>query len=197
MLVRKRLLVVLTAAAVLAAGASAAVAAAPPAFDGGRIENPSRLPNFTLHDQSGHGISLAGQRGKLVVLTFLYTHCKDVCPLTAQNLSGAVRLLGRKAAAVRVLAVSVDPRGDTRPSVRHFVRNHRLVPQFRYLTGSQAQLEPIWRVYGVTPVNRGKGDVDHTLYTVLADGSGKARVLYDATATPAKVAHDLRLLLES
>lgn len=192
--VRKSFLAVLTAAAVLAAGAAAA---APPAFDGGRIENPSRLPNFTLHDQSGHGISLAGQRGKLVLLTFLYTHCKDVCPLTAQNLSGAVRLLGRKAAAVRVLAVSVDPRGDTRASVRHFVRNHRLVPQFHYLTGSQAQLERIWRVYGVTPVNRGKGDVDHTLYTVLADGSGKARVLYDATATPSKVAHDLRLLLEN
>jgi protein SCO1 len=190
---RNIFLIALTAAALLAAGASAA---APPAFDGGRIENPSRLPGFTLHDQSGRKISLDGQRGKLVLLTFLYTHCKDVCPLTAQNLSAAVRLLGRRADDVRVLAVSVDPRGDTPKSVRHFVRSHRLVPEFHYLIGSQAQLEPIWRVYGVTPVKRGKGDLDHTLYTVLADGSGKARVLYDATATPTNVAHDLRLLLE-
>ena len=191
---RNSLLVALTAAALLAAGAAAAAA---PAFDGGRIENPSPLPGFTLHDQSGHRISLERQRGKLVLLTFLYTHCKDVCPLTAQNLSAAVRLLGRKAGSVRVLAVSVDPRGDTPASARHFVRSHRLVPEFHYLIGSQAQLEPIWRVYGVTPVKRGKNDLDHTLYTVLADGSGKARVLYDATATPAHVAHDLRLLLES
>jgi protein SCO1 len=191
---RNSLLIALTVAALLAAGATAA---APPAFDGGRIENPSPLPGFTLHDQSGRKVSLEGQRGKLVLLTFLYTHCKDVCPLTAQNLSAAVRLLGRKGNAVRVLAVSVDPRGDTPKSVRHFVRSHRLVPEFHYLIGSRAELEPIWRVYGVTPVLRGKGDLDHTLYTVLADGSGKARVLYDATATPADVAHDLRLLLVS
>ena len=190
---RNSLLVALTAAALLAAGASAA---APPAFDGGRIENPSQLPGFTLHDQSGRKVSLEGQHGKLVLLTFLYTHCKDVCPLTAQNLSAAVRLLGRKANDVRVLAVSVDPRGDTPKNVRHFIRSHRLAPEFHYLIGSKAQLEPIWRVYGVTPVKRGKGDLDHTLYTVLADGSGKARVLYDATATPTNVAHDLRLLLE-
>lgn len=191
---RNTVLAALTAAALVAGGAAAA---APPAFDGGRIENPSRLPGFSLRDQSGREISLDGQRGKLVLLTFLYTHCPDVCPLTAQNLSAAVRLLGRKADAVRVLAVSVDPRGDTPKSVRHFIRTHRLVPEFHYLVGSQAQLEPIWRVYGVTPVKRGKSGLDHTLYTVLADPSGKARVLYDATATPATVAHDLRLLLES
>ena len=50
--VRKSLLMVLAAAGLLAAGTAVA---APPAFDGGRIENPSRLPDFTLHDQSGHG----------------------------------------------------------------------------------------------------------------------------------------------
>jgi len=190
--VRNRLLVVLTIAGCFAAGGAAA---APPAFEGGRIDNPSPLPGFTLHDQSGRAVSLSDQRGKLVLLTFLYTHCKDVCPLTAQNLSGAVQLLGAKRDDVRVLAVSVDPRGDTPRAVRHFVRVHRLVPQFHYLIGSKTQLEPIWRRYSVTSVNRASGDIDHTLYTVLADQTGKARVLYDATATPVAVAHDLRLLL--
>ena len=191
---RNRFLVVLIVAACLAPGIEAA---APPAFDGGRIENPSPLPGFTLHDQNGRAVSLGAERGKLVVLTFLYTHCKDVCPLTAQNLSAAVRLLGSRRDDVRVLAVSVDPRGDTPVAVRRFVRLHRLAPQFHYLIGSQAQLAPIWKAYSVTSVRRAKGDIDHTLYTVLADGSGKARVLYDATATPADVAHDLRLLLTS
>ena len=191
---RNRFLPFLILAACLAPGIAAG---APPAFDGGRIENPSPLPGFTLHDQRGHTVSLAGERGKLVLLTFLYTHCKDVCPLTAQNLSAAVRLLGPRRDDVRVLAVSVDPRGDTPAAVRRFVRLHRLVPQFHYLIGSKTQLAPIWKAYSVTSVRRAKGDIDHTLYTVLADGSGKARVLYDATATPADVAHDLRLLLTS
>jgi len=187
-----------TLAAVLTAGliaAGAANAAGLP-FDGGRIENPEPLPGFALRDQSDHSVSLAAQRGKLVLLTFLYTHCKDVCPLTAQNLSAAVQLLGKQRKAVRVLAVSVDPRGDTPAAVRHFVRVHRLVPQFHYLTGTEAQLTPIWHRYSVTSVRRAKGDIDHTLYTVLADRTGKARVLYDATATPQTVAHDLRLLLD-
>jgi len=191
--VRNRLLLVLTVACCAAASAGAASG---PAFEGGRIDNPSPLPNFTLHDQTGRAVSIAGQRGKLVLLTFLYTHCKDVCPLTAQNLSAAVQLLGPKGRQVRVLAVSVDPRGDTSASVRRFIRVHRLVPEFHYLVGTKAQLMPIWRTYSVTSVAAAKGsDIDHTLYTVLADRSGKARVLYDATAQPAAVAHDLRLLL--
>lgn len=190
--VRNRLLLLL--GVVLATGAGAAAAGAP-SFDGGRIDNPSPLPGFTLHDQTGHRVSLAGERGKVVALTFLYTHCKDVCPLTAQNLSQAVRLLGRRGRAVRVLAVSVDPKGDTPASVRRFVREHRLVSEFHYLIGSQAELQPIWRTYGVTSVAKTKGNVDHTLYTVLADTSGRARVLYDAAATPGHLAHDLRLLL--
>jgi protein SCO1/2 len=191
--VRNSFFAVLLLAACITAGA----AGAPPAFDGGRIENPSPLPGFTLHDQNGRAVSLEAARGKLVLLTFLYTHCKDVCPLTAQNLSAAVQLLGPRRDDVRVLAVSVDPRGDTPAAVRRFVRLHRLAPQFHYLIGSQAQLAPIWKAYSVTSVRRAKGDIDHTLYTVLADGSGKARVLYDATATPVDFAHDLRLLLES
>jgi protein SCO1/2 len=186
-----------TLIAVFIAGllSTGAAAASGLPFDGGRIENPAPLPAFALRDQSGHRVSLGAARGKLVLLTFLYTHCKDVCPLTAQNLSAAVQLLGRKGNAVRVLAISVDPRGDTPAAVRHFVRVHRLVPQFHYLTGTKAQLAPIWRQYAVTSVTRKKGDIDHTLYTVLADRTGKARVLYDATATPQTVAHDLRLLL--
>ena len=189
---RNSLLIAAAAAAFLAASAAAG---SPPAFDGGRIQNPSRLPPFTLVDQNGRSVSLAAQRGKLVLVTFLYTHCKDVCPLTAQNLSQAVRLLGRQGKAVRVLAVSVDPRGDTRRSVRQFVRDHRLVPEFHYLTGSQARLAPIWRAYNVTSLASTKGNIDHTLYTVMADGAGRARVIYDATATPSDIAHDARLLL--
>src|SRR5439155_25348111 len=43
-------------------------------------------PNFQLTDQAGQKISLAQFKGKPVVLTFLYTHCPDICPLTAEHL---------------------------------------------------------------------------------------------------------------
>ncbi len=56
---------------------------------------------------------MGDQRGKLVLLTFLYTNCPDVCPLITQNLNEALQMLGAKRDDVRVLAVSVDPEGDT------------------------------------------------------------------------------------
>jgi protein SCO1/2 len=182
------------ATAALLLGATAAPARAP-AFAGATIDKPAVLPNFTLLDQSGRPVELASLRDKLVLLTFLYTHCRDVCPLTAENLDAAVSRLGSHRNAVRVLAISVDPRGDTPQAVRRFIRLHRLQSEFHYLIGTRAQLEPIWRAYSVTSVQRAKGDIDHTLYTVLVDRQGKGRLLYDATARPTAIAHDLRLVL--
>jgi protein SCO1 len=172
-----------------------AAAAAPPRFDGPTIESPRRPPDFALFDQQGHRIQLGALRGKVVLLTFLYTHCIDVCPLTAARLNGALSLLGPARSHVRVLAVSVDPNGDTPRSVHAFVHRHRLLPQFHYLTGSRSKLAPIWRAYGVESTAQAGDHVDHTLYTLLIDRAGRGRVLYDSTATSGEVAHDVRLLL--
>lgn len=93
------------------------------------------------------------------------------------------------------LAVSVDPKGDTAASVHAFIRSHRLRPQFHYLTGTEKTLRAVWRAYRVQAVPQGEAGVDHTLYTLLVDPGGKARVLFDVQARPAAIAHDVRLVL--
>jgi protein SCO1/2 len=130
-----------------------------------------------------------------VLVTFLYTNCPDLCPLTATNINTALGTLGKAKSRVAVLAVSVDPRGDTRAAVNAFVRRHRLLPQFHYLTGSRAALSGIWRAYHVTAVRHAGDDVDHTLYTLVVDRSGKGRVLFDSRASARDLAHDMRILL--
>jgi protein SCO1/2 len=180
-------------AAVCWAAATAGATSPHDRFGGATLEQPTAMPDFALRDQNGQTVSLRAQRGKLVLLTFLYTHCPDVCPLTAQNLNLAVNALGRD--SVRVLAVSVDPAGDTPKSVHKFVRDHRLSSRFHYLTGTRAQLTPIWHAYNVASVPHAMGDVDHTLYVVLVDRSGKGRVIYDSTVHAPTVTHDLRQLL--
>jgi protein SCO1 len=186
----------------LLAGLSAAVAAdaapaAPksPPFVGPTIEHPSIAPDFALRDQRGRVVRLSRQRGKVVMITFLYTHCPDACPLTATHLNDTLGSLGSLRKNVVVLAVSVDPTGDTPSAVGTFVRSHRLRPQFHYLTGSTKALERVWRLYNVSAVRRGGPDVDHTLYTLVLDRSGKSRVLFDSLAKPAAMEHDVRLLL--
>jgi protein SCO1 len=186
---------VATAALALSVGPPA-LAAGTPGFDGPTIKNPAVPPVFALRDQSGRLMQLERQRGSVVLITFLYTHCPDVCPLTAEHLNQALRSLGTQRANVRVLAVSVDPKGDTPGAVRQFVRVHRLLPQFHYLTGSATTLRAIWAEYGVKSLAQAGSDrVDHTLYTLLLDRSLRGRVLYDATATATAITHDVRLLL--
>ncbi|MEA2385586.1 MAG: hypothetical protein QOH72_5557, partial [Solirubrobacteraceae bacterium] len=66
--------------------------------------------DFRLRDQDGRTVSLRQFRGRVVVLTFMYTTCRDTCPLTATQIRGALDDLGRD---VPALAVSVDPVNDT------------------------------------------------------------------------------------
>jgi protein SCO1/2 len=155
----------------------------------------SGAPNFTLHDQDGRRVSLAGQRGRWTVVTFLYTRCPDVCPLIASQLNGALRELGSTAAAqVRVLAVSVDPKGDTPAMVRWFIRKHRLLPEFRYLTGTPRELAPIWRGYHVA-AQVGPPDVSlHSAYELLIDPTGAPRLRYAADLQARDLIHDLAAL---
>ncbi|MGE5273097.1 MAG: SCO family protein [Verrucomicrobiota bacterium] len=187
---------VLGLVAVLAAAATASAGGGPsPPFVGPTLTHPAVPPDFALRDQRGRLVRLSGLRGKVVLLTFLYTHCPDVCPLTATNLNTALTRLGAARKDVRVLAVSVDPTGDTHRSVDAFIRTHRLRPQFHYLTGTSRTLRPVWRAYRVRAVPQRESGIDHTLYTLLIDPTGKARVLFDVQARPSAIAHDVRLVL--
>ncbi|MDX6414285.1 MAG: hypothetical protein QOH23_1695 [Gaiellaceae bacterium] len=164
-------------------------------FVGPTLKHPAVAPDFALKDQNGRVLRLSDQRGKVVLITFLYTHCPDLCPMTASNINAALRSLGTSRKRVVVLSVSVDPSGDTPRSVKTFIRQHGLLPQFHYLTGPVSTMKPIWRAYQVQAVRPAGPDVDHTLYTLLLDRNGRGRVLFDSLAKPAAIAHDSRLLL--
>jgi protein SCO1/2 len=152
--------------------------------------------DFSLRDQHGRTVRLAGQRGRIVVLTFLYTSCPDVCPLTAAKLGLAARRLGPLARRLRIIAVSVDPDNDTPANVSRFVAEYRLPSQFHYLTGTRKQLQPVWQSYNVLVERRNLERLDHSIPIVVIDAQGRPREYFDHSATPAAIAHDVRLLLK-
>ncbi len=161
----------------------------------GRLAEPT---DFELTDQDGRTVRLSAQRGKLVLIAFLYVRCPDVCPLTAESLNQALRSLGPDRSRVRVLAISVDPAGDTPAAVRAFVKEHRLLPEFRYLTSSRASLARTWRAYYVgTERLSGQPLVGHSAYVLLVDGAGRGRARYAGVPTSAEVLKDVRALLGS
>jgi protein SCO1/2 len=158
-------------------------------FDGA-LRSPDIPPtDFTLKDQDGKIARLADYRGQPVILTFMYSTCRDTCPLTAQQIKGALDQVGTD---VPTLAVSVDPANDTKLNARRFVNKQGLTGRMRFLLGDRAQLAPIWKDYAIRP--QGKA-FDHSAYVLLIDGRGKQRVAWPVDKlTPEGLAHDLRLL---
>jgi protein SCO1/2 len=108
--------------------------------------------NFTLRDQNGDRISLQGQRGHVVALTFLYSTCWDLCPAEAEVVRDAIRRA--RARDTEVLVVSVDPVGDTPGNARTFIAKHLdFGGPVHFLLGTRRELEPVWKMYGVAPID--------------------------------------------
>lgn len=152
---------------------------------------PPKLPvrDFALRDQDGRRISLHALRGQVVVLTFLYSTCRDTCPITAQQIRGALDQLGHD---VPVLAVSVDPRNDTPQHAQAFVLRQRMTGRMHFLLGTRAQLAPIWKAYAIQPQT---DRFEHSAYVMLIDRHGIQRVDFPVDhLTPEGLAHDIRKL---
>lgn len=149
-------------------------------------------PDFELRDPGGRPVELSDFRGRAVLLTFLFTSCPDVCPLTVDKLRAGLDDLGASAGDAHVVAVSVDPAGDTPRAVRRFVRRHHMEGRMTYLTGSRAELARVWRSYGVAvsgpPEDRAVG---HGSWVYGIDGEGRRLLLYGQGFTAGQIAHDV------
>lgn len=179
---------------VLLAGCGGSGKPPAPTFRGTALSPAPAAPAFTLRDDAGRAVSLSADRGRYVVVTFLYTHCPDVCPVITGNLVRVLRTTTAQRGRLRVIAVSVDPRRDTPAAVRRYARVHRLPATFSYLIGSKAQLSRVWAAYHVAARPLAGGTVAHSTFEMLVDPQGRERLVYDASAKPADFVHDLALL---
>jgi protein SCO1/2 len=163
--------------------------AAPSAWQGALRPPGARVPEFTLADQDGRPVSAASLRGQTVVFAFVYSTCKDICPAQVRSIRGALDRLGHD---VRVVGVSVDPANDTPDRAKTFLLDQAMTGRMDFLLGSRAQLEPVWRAFGIAPQTKGR---DHSSYTVIVDGAGRQRIGFPADQlTPSRLASDLAKL---
>jgi cytochrome oxidase Cu insertion factor (SCO1/SenC/PrrC family) len=135
--------------------------------------------DFTLLDQNNQQVSLSDFRGKVVVLAFMDSQCKEVCPLTSAHLRMASEALGEENQNVTFMAVNVNAAANTVEEVANPTRQWRLdeIPGWHFLTGSAAELEAVWAAYGigvVLPVEEGE-ELVHTPGVFLIDQTGQKR----------------------
>jgi len=160
-------------------------------------ELPKNLaPDFTLTDaMTGQSVTLSSLRDRVVALTFLYTRCPDVCPITAGEFRAAQRALGGEASGIEFVAVSVDPEGDTPAAVRAFSEAHDLRDHWHYLIGPRAQLQTVWAAYGMSTIPSPTGmAVAHNDAIYLIDPEGRERVLMHSDASLDALVSNLRAL---
>jgi len=160
----------------------------------GTLALPARpAPAIALRNYLGQPVTLREYRGKAVLVTFLYANCPDICPLIASNLRVALKLLGSRDSEVQVIAVSVDPRGDTPASVARFVSDHEMAGRMQYLIGSAAELSRTWAAWSVGST-RELGQPNLVAHSALVYGisaSGSLTTIYPATFEPSEIVHDV------
>lgn len=168
-------------------------------YEGGTISPIRAAPDLALSDIDGEPVDIRDLRGAPVLVTFVYATCPDVCPIIMQSLAEARRQAGEAGRSTRVLAVSVDPEGDTPPVVRRFLRQRDVEGFVRYLIGSRAELESTWDDWGVAadvPADDPEL-VEHTALIFGVSASGDLVTAYPVGFDAAAVARDLQRLAES
>jgi protein SCO1 len=149
--------------------------------------NPSlsiiaRAPDFTLLDPSGEPVKLSGQRGKVVLLAFVFTTCPGVCPLISKQMSALQtslkheNLFGGKA---RMLSVTVDPNTDSAEVLQKYAATFSAdASGWRFLRESPEKTQPVLQAYDEWTKLLPKGEIDHPARVYLIDQRGNIREIY-------------------
>lgn len=169
------------------------------AFEGGLVEPRRAAPPLRLREIGGGTLDIRRLAGDPVLVTFVFARCPDVCPLIMETLAAARDLAGPAGERTRVVAVSVDPEGDTPGVVREFLAARRLDGVVSYLVGTRPQLEAAWRDWGVaTTVPRDDPAlIEHTALIYGVSAGGDLTTAYPVGVEAAAVARDLPRLAGS
>ena len=169
-----------------------------PDYAGAVATPPKQAPPLKLEDSTGEPFDISEHRGKVVLLTWLYVNCPDVCPVIVSNLKAAQTKLGARAKDLVIVAVSTDPERDTPKAVNRFLEARGMEDRMQYLVGSESQLHDVWRTWGVTaePAAANPELIEHWSATYGISASGKITTLYPANFKPDQIVHDVPLLAQ-
>jgi protein SCO1/2 len=168
-------------------------------FAGQVFEPAPEAMDFALNASDGTEFQLGLHRGQVVVLSFVYSFCPDVCPTTLVDLSQVRLLLGDRAKRVRFAFITLDPERDTPERFRTYVT--AFDPTFLALTGSADQLARVRKAYGVVAEKqavRGTSAaylIAHSAYTYVIDPEGRLRLRFPFGMDIEAMAHDIAQLL--
>jgi protein SCO1/2 len=164
------------------------------------------VPKFEMRDQDAQPTTDAILRGKIGIVSFMFTSCPDVCPLLTAKLAGVRTKLLAQRSSLRFVSISVDPITDTPEALKRYAKQHGAdYPDWRFLTGPSDKLRSVVvdgfkQSLSVTPTPPGQApspaSILHGSHFVLVDRKGTIRGYYPSDEPGTlKLARDARLLI--
>jgi len=155
----------------------------PPATRAQRIPAPGdEVPDFAFTNQNGKRVSLHQYRGKVLLVTFIYTRCPfpDFCPRMSANFDEIYKQLGTNPslADTRLLSVSFDPEHDTPKVLRDYAysvahtNDAAVFAKWQFASASEQDLPKIANFFGLIATPEG-GLITHNLSTTVIGPDGK------------------------
>jgi protein SCO1/2 len=153
-----------------------------------RIDANEPAPAFTLTDQDGRRVSLRDFRGKALLVSFIYTECKDICPVLPRIIGRADQWLSdAEKKRTRFLGISLDPNRDHPAKLRAFMKQHELSPErWTLLTGSLKEATQAANDYGIVAKPDINGDIVHNAVYILIDPQGNLRAEFHGLFSPSE-----------
>jgi protein SCO1/2 len=161
------------------------------------------VPAFEMRDQDDAPVTDKDLRGKVNIVSFIFTSCPDVCPLLTAKLSGLRTQLLPQRASLRFVSISVDPTTDTPAVLKAFAHKHGAdYPDWRFLPGPLDRLRSVvvdgfkqGLQVGEAPEG-GPPNILHGSHFVLVDRAGMIRGFYRSDQEGALlIARDARRLV--
>jgi protein SCO1/2 len=146
----------------------------------GRLPKIAPAPAFALTSQDGKPVALADFRDKVVAVTFIYTSCKDTCPVLTALMAYVQDKLGPDfGKRIAFISITVDPERDTPEVLKRYAETFGAnFNGWAFLTGDPAAIQDVVLRYGAFAAKDADGQVDHTFLTSIVDRSGTLRVQY-------------------
>lgn len=158
------------------------------------------IGEFTLLDRDGRPVRLSHYRGKPLLVSFIYTGCFQVCPLTTRSLQSALEA-GRGVfgtSQFNVVSIGFNQPVDSPQAMKAFVRQHRIdAPNWDFLSPPAAIVEALTREFGFSYLATPAG-FDHVLQATLLDAGGRVyRQIYGDQLNAASIGEPLAQLLRN
>ena len=164
------------------------------------FSKPNPAPEFTLISQDNETFRLKDLRGKVVLITFIYTRCPDVCPILTDKFKRIQDELGEKfGKTVFMISITIDPEYDRPAVLRQYAERFGAdLSGWAFLTGDKEDITEVAKSYGIYFKEESPGLFTHTVLTFLVNEDGQiVKVYAGAYYSVNEVLHDINELLES